>query len=417
LSEFATLAQEVAASRELQFKREIALGSFAPGLGQSDAYGPFRLQDVERAYQSIGLWPNDFDLGKALSEFRRLEQVVAYDATRASVAFAPNAAILGAPFEMNDPALAREAPLLFAIVAALLEQNFQWQAKLNSLFFEDHRLAFRALTGGDAVLTLIARASAKNKGNFLASDLAIVGKIAAELEKAAARLPDFLRYKLIFPYRHGSQFVSWALNAKGWQGVNALYAQPPRSTAEFLHPEKYFRGREAPLRFFPAALLRRYKESPAVEQSVGEHLTRGLLASELPAKQASATAAAWRGDQLFAFHDSGNLATAWFSSWKSDTDAAEFQRGYRTVLEKRQRLRFDLAFSRRTNALVGTSRDGRGVWLQANGPVVLLVNGVPAIRLSEFAEEAWRDLEIEADSTAIRFDSVKRVNQLSLKSK
>jgi hypothetical protein len=67
-----------------------------------------------------------------------------------------------------------------------------------------------------------------------------------------------LRQKLTFPFREGSQFVFWALRAKGWPGVDALYGNPPISAAEILHPERYFLLREAPLRFFPAALLGKF---------------------------------------------------------------------------------------------------------------------------------------------------------------
>jgi hypothetical protein len=72
------------------------------------------------------------------------------------------------------------------------------------------------------------------------------------------------------------------------------------------------------------------------------------------------------------------------------------------------------------SSLTGRTRDNRGVWLQAQGPVVLLLSGVPIDRLRERADEAWRDLEIESAPTAIRFDSVRQERkrrQLSLSSR
>jgi hypothetical protein len=111
-------------------------------------------------------------------------------------------------------------------------------------------LAFRALATGDAELTVIARSAGKNIDALSSVDLQNAGKFALELETRAARLPDYLRHRLLFPYREGSQFALWALKAKGWQGVNALYANPPLSTAQILHPEKYFAQLEAAVRFF-----------------------------------------------------------------------------------------------------------------------------------------------------------------------
>jgi hypothetical protein len=415
---FAALAQDIAGFRGLPLPRDIALGRAATG--QINSQGPFALQHVERAYKSIGLLPGNVDFGKALNEFRQLAQLATYDAATGRVALASDAVKLGAPFAMTDTILAREAPLGFAVIAALQEQNFNWQTKTEAMYLEDRRLAFRALATGDAALTLVARANRKSPENFAASDLAAAGKFSAELEKAAARLPDFLRHQLTFPYREGSQFALWALKAKGWPGVDALYANPPLSTAEILHPEKYFLRRQAPLQFFPAALFHSMKEGPAVEQSLGEFLIRGLLASANSLKQASDSATQWRGDQLFAFADGDNLITVWFSAWDSPADAAAFQAALRAVLEKLPRIRFADKTELPTSALTGRTRDNHGVWLQSNGTAVLFVSGVASDRLNSFAEMAWQDLEIEADEKALRFDSARRQklrHQLSLNSK
>lgn len=419
---FAALGQDIAQFRGLPLKRDVTLTNSTADLGQALTYGPFEIEQIERAYRSIGLLPNDSDLGNALVEFRRLEQLVLYDVANGSVMLSPQATLLGAPFESTDPAFARAVPLLFGIVAALQEQHFQWQEKLNRIFLDDQRLAHRALAVGDAALTLVARSAGKSKGNLSRSELASAGKIGTALEKAAAHLPDFLRRQLIFPFREGSQFVFWALTAQGWPGVNGLYAKPPLSSAQVIHPEKYFVTRSALLRLFPAALLRQLKETPVIEQSLGEYLVRVLLASELPSTQATAIATLWRGDQLFAFQDNGSLGTAWFTAWTSDTTAVEFVRAYRTVLEKRQRVRFDSTAGRTANSFTGTTRDGRGVTLQARGTVAFLLSGVSTSRLSQVTEESWQDLEVEADPTDLRFDLGKRQNdkharQLSLSSR
>ncbi|HLN86538.1 MAG TPA: hypothetical protein VK200_08740, partial [Candidatus Limnocylindrales bacterium] len=149
-------------------------------------------------------------------------------------------------------------------------------------------------------------------------------------------------------------------------------------------------------------------EGLAVEQSLGEQLIRGLLAGEIDGKLASDTAAGWRGDELFAFLDGAQITTVWYSAWTSPNQAAAFLRVYQNILERRQRIRFERPSELSLHSLSGRTRDNRGVWLQAQGPVVLFLGGVPIDRLREIANEAWRDLEIESDPTAIRFDSVRR---------
>jgi len=413
---FAVLAHDIAKFRALPLKRDVALAAAAENLTRDELTAPFELTHVERAYKAIALVGEDADLGAALGEFRQLDRLFTYDAVRGSIALEPAADKLGLPFEATDPTLAREAPFGFAVVAALQEQNFHWQEKIRLAFLEDHRLALRALAIGDAAVTLIARTN--NRIDFTAADVARTGQFAGALEKAAAGLPGFVRDKITFPYRDGSRFVLWALKARGWSGVDALYVNPPLSSAAVLHPEKYFLLGERPLRFFPAALRSVAKDGFIVEQSLGAHLLRGLLAGALDANLAGAVAAAWRGDQLFAFQDGGEFVTAWYSSWATAQQAAAFQRAYKNVLERRQRIRFDTPVKPSANSsLSGRTRANRGVWLETQGPAVLFLSGVPLERLRQRVEDAWRDLEIEADPAVIRFDSVRNRRQLSLSSR
>jgi hypothetical protein len=198
------------------------------------------------------------------------------------------------------------------------------------------------------------------------------------------------------------------LAAKGWQGVDALYADPPRTTAQVLHPETYFIERNPLTHFFPAGLLRRLRTNSLVEDSIGELSIRTLLEGEYSKKYAADTAAAWRADQLFSFQNDADLNTFWFSSWGSETAAEEFVRAYRKVIENRQRLRFDRVAQAKDLALIGVARDGRAWLLQARGPVVLVVQSATANRATELAEEAWKDLESEAEPTVVRFESARR---------
>jgi hypothetical protein len=51
--------------------------------------------------------------------------------------------------------------------------------------------------------------------------------------------PSFLREDFIFPYRAGQEFVETIYDQSGWQGVDQVYANPPLSTEQILHPERY----------------------------------------------------------------------------------------------------------------------------------------------------------------------------------
>ena len=273
--------------------------------------------------------------------------------------------------------------------------------------FEDRRAALRAVGAGDALLTAVSHADRPDKRKLSNVQMQTALEVAAQIDKLAARLPAFLRELVSFPYRDGSQYVNWAFAAHAWPGVNGLYADPPTTTAQVLHPEKYFVQRERPLRFFPAALFRRFDNRPIVEQSLGELLIRALLGSE-HAPAAAETAAAWRGDQLFSFQNDHGLDVFWFSSWSHETRAGEFVEAYRKVIESRQGVRFDALAQPRLRTLIATRRDGR-VWLvQARGPHVLALQSASQNRLTELAEEAWRDLEIQPEASVVQFESAQR---------
>jgi hypothetical protein len=180
-SGFAALAQDIAAFRGLRWRREIVLADFTNEMGQRKSSSPIEIQEVEQAYKNIGLWADGISFAAAAAEFRRLQILSYYDAANARVSLAPESAKLGSLFAMTDAALAGEAPFGFAIMSALLEQNFRWQEKIDSLLFEDRRLAFHALAVGDAVLTLIARARREGVKNWSANDLADTSRFADEL--------------------------------------------------------------------------------------------------------------------------------------------------------------------------------------------------------------------------------------------
>jgi len=412
---FAQLTKSVAEWRELPLNQTLRLEMQSAPPGKAPAqlvpleyYGGVPLAHIEWVYKSIGLLSNSVDLAGALADYKRILQLISYDRAQGVISVSSDAGRLGAPYERINPTAARELPIAIAIAQALQEQRFGWGERIDSAVFEDRRLALRAVGAGDALLTAVSHAARPDHRKLSAAQLGLMLQVAAEIDRLAARVPDFLREQITFPYREGSQFVYWAFAAKGWQGVNGLYANPPTASSQVLHPEKFFIGRENPLRFFPAALLRRFNNQPIVEQSLGELLIRALLRSEHAPKYAAETATAWRGDQLFSFQNDALLNIFWFSSWLNETSAVGFLEAYRKVLESRQGVHFDTVGQPSLRALIATQRDGRGWLLQARGPNVLALQAASADRLTELGEDAWRDLEIEPETSAVHFESARR---------
>ena len=88
-------------------------------------------------------------------------------------------------------------------------------------------------------------------------------------ESSIDRAPLVIRDEVIFPYREGALFAISLWRSGGFDNVNRAFANPPRSTEQIIHPEKYVAADQ------PAqvkALSRRLQEWRA---SVGSRFTPG----------------------------------------------------------------------------------------------------------------------------------------------
>jgi len=411
----AELKQRVSEIRALPFKQEpdqAGLPAFSSA-DISDDFGSQALAQIARAYKRVGLLAESVDFAKAMMEFARLKRLAVYEAGRERLAIAPEAARLGEALAGERRGDADQIAVVLALTRALQDQHFRWSDRVKGLGSEDRKLAFNALADGDALLVALNYLSKYGEPFNWAQ---ATNRFAAELEKIGGHLPELLKQDLVFPYREGSQFAQWAFLAKGWSGVNALFADPPISSAQILHPEKYYIRRLAPLRITPFGLKRQFKENAVLDETLGEYRIQTLLGSNQPRAEAKQTAAGWIGDDLSAYPDGDGLITAWITAWSSDKEARDFQRAFRAVLERRHRVRFDETPGQ-PDGWKANLRTGRSMVLQARGTVVLFLDGIASAHALEVSEENWKNLEIGPESADLPFESAKKSAQLSLSSR
>ena len=399
----ADLARTTEQIRGLDFKRRIALNdqltnSTVPEVAQITP-------QLSRVYQRIGLLAESVDLVQAYRQFSRWERAAFYDPQRNAIFISPEAVNIG---QVLSGTPARDASAVAAVIAlthALEEQHFRWQERIKGVTLKDRKLAFKAVADGDA--TTVALHFLNSNPAVWADHVQAIGRLTAKIESAGSSLPVMLREKLVFPYRDGTQFVQWAYAAKGWDGVNALFADPPLSSAQILHPEQYYLRRRAPVQIVPFGLFRQMKKNAVIEQTLGEFLIQVLLASSHSRKDAALIASSWTGDYLSAYPDGENLIIAWLSAWNDEAGAQKFYRAFQTVLEHRHRLRFE-ASAHQQDGLQADLRTGRSVILQVRASVVLLLDGMTAARALETSDAIWKDLEISTEPPPIPFETAKR---------
>ena len=132
--------------------------------------------------------------------------------------------------------------------------------------------------------------------------------------------PEFLRRSL-----SGGQLVTQLKDSGGWAAVNAAYQDPPISTEQVLHPDKYRDG-EGPVSVTTPDLADALGSDWAeiYNEVIGEWLLGEYLRS-LSMRDYEEAAAGWGGDR-FSLLEGPNEARALavLTVWDSRSDAREF---------------------------------------------------------------------------------------------
>lgn len=189
--------------------------------------------------------------------------------------------------------------------------------------------------------------------------------------------PAYMQSDFIFPYSQGFDFVYNLYNSGKWDAVNAAYANPPVSTEQILHPEKY--PDEKPLKVTLADVTADLGTgwSEYDRNSMGEWYTYLILSSgydtkfHLADEDAKKAAAGWGGDAYLFLFDENSTDTAfvWLSTWDSQQDSNEFYSACRDYGNARWGTATQ---STSTRITWNSSVDGTATFIQ-NGKSVLWV--------------------------------------------
>lgn len=294
-------------------------------------YTPAQVRNETGVLRRLGLLPMDVDYEQAIYALLGDQVAGFYDPYEGMLYIAD-----WLPVELQRPALAHE------IEHALQDQHFDLK-KLAAPLPEDgdRQLARSALAEGDGMAVMLALAAGMNGGQGVRlSDFeGGLGRQRIELTMAASpvfqRTPRVLRETLVFPYATGLDFVLAQRGQTSWALVDAMFRNPPESTEQILHPEKY-RSHERPIKITAAPLSSLAPLKETHRDVMGEHLLGIWFDSQLLAAHAVEAASGWGGDRLVAYGGQGAelpvvvVLSAWDS--ETDTDQAE-QHGRRLILD------------------------------------------------------------------------------------
>ncbi len=379
------LSVEVSKIRGLKFKKDVKVGVYNRDqlkkflIGELDKEFPKdKALAVERIMKKFGVLPADMDLRKAVVDMmtaaiggfyhlRTKELRMIGEADPSPAAKAMNAQLKQAfGVTMDDITLAHE------LCHGAQDQNFEI---ITNYPFEDKHDddlvgAVKAVVEGDATL-LGWTYGVKGAIHQLMPNV-ISGYKSGKTGTDADKLPAFLRKGLLFPYAYGTDFVYETWKAKGdkWDSITNLFKDPPLSTEQILHRDKY-ETRDHPQGIANVELEKGLEGGKLLDHNVMGEYSILLLLEELGAADAAGAASGWDGDRFWGFDIGGKVVVVWFTTWDGEAEAKEFADAYAAVLEKKY------SGSKRDGGTIAISAAERAVVVQ-KGQDVLVVDSASA---------------------------------------
>ena len=306
---------------------------------------PQEFRANELAMKALGLLPAGFNLREALAQVYAEEVAAFYDPKTKTMhlieepkkAAQKKLGLLERLFGKKSEFDKDENKTVIAheLTHALADQHYDLDALQKTVKKDDDRsLALSALIEGEATLAMFGASMDDWEGDIInlpAENLEwtfnLISPFMAFMGggQAIRNAPPIISESMIFPYFRGMVFCAKLTNKGGWAAIDEVYRDPPLSTEQILHPEKYREKPDYPMSIDLAALPAGDGWKEAGRNVLGE-MQLGILLKKHGGKSA---AAGWDGDRYAVFEGpAGKLGLVWASTWDSDNDAQEFMRGY-----------------------------------------------------------------------------------------
>jgi len=142
--------------------------------------------------------------------------------------------------------------------------------------------------------------------------------------------PAYIQSELTFPYFWGLNFIRTLYLDGGWAAVDTAYQNPPLSSEQILHPERYPKDPPVDLVSPNVSDVLSSGWEKTVHDVLGEWATRMVLDEYLPIDEASLAAEGWGGDLLLFFYQEEDDVDALvlITQWDTMRDAHEFSAAF-----------------------------------------------------------------------------------------
>jgi hypothetical protein len=327
---------------------------------------PDEIRAEEATLKKFGFAPADFDLRKTTIDLLTEQAAAFYDFKRKKLFISDWATV-----NMRDVALIHE------LAHALADQNFPIKKFLGKAGDDSEAsLARQAVVEGQASW-LMVEVSARRAGRTLADEETARQYLDTDMDSpdddypVFNKAPLYLRKTLIFPYSEGGRFQQAVFLHDGNQAFARVFQKPPVSSAQILHPMRYFENTGMQIPDLPKPIKH---TKPFISGIMGELETRILIEQYAGAGVAEQLGpklkgASYRIDESKPGH---RLMLIYVSDWSDEDAAARYLDVYRQVLRGKWK-QFEIADDS-ASGFSGKSEDGYFM-VARNGTQVLSKEG------------------------------------------
>jgi hypothetical protein len=214
----------------------------------------------------------------------------------------------------------------------ILQDSYSIPRRLSTF---DGDKARASLTEGDATLMADTfRGEGVNPVSSVIPDESVLSPIILPIlsDELQLSLPDTIDDLNRFPYRYGVEFVKTLYEqGGGWKAVDEAYMNPPNTTEQVMHPEKYF-----------AQETTQAVEAPAISgdwnltktERYGEYFILVMLEKWISSGDAERAAEGWGGDNLTFYERDDEYLFTWNIVWDSMDDANEFYSAFQEMMDR-----------------------------------------------------------------------------------
>jgi 6-pyruvoyl-tetrahydropterin synthase len=306
---------------------------------------PSELRAEELTLKKFGFVPHSFDLRKNTIDLLTEQAAAFYDFHRKKLFISD-----WAQTSMRDVALIHE------LAHALADQSFSLEKFTKKVEQDSEKsLARQAVVEGQAMwLTnaVIARRAGREKPKPETDD---DGAEPSGKFPVFDQAPLYIRENLIFPYSAGERFQDAVYEKEHQAGLSEVFRDPPVSSQQVLHPEKYFAHTAPVIPVLPKDPkgVKRFAEGV-----MGELDHSVLLRQYATLDEAQDIAPKLAGSQyrLLERRKNKRIELVYVSSWSDESTAQRFFHAYRKILEgKWKKMR---VASESDSVLTGEGDDG-----------------------------------------------------------